>query len=39
VSILVNSNTEVIAQGMTGETDTFHIQQALAYGTEPGLSR
>jgi len=33
MSILVNSNTRVITQGMTGETGTFHTQQALAYGT------
>ena len=34
MSILVNSNTKVITQGMTGETGTFHTQQALAYGTQ-----
>jgi len=34
VSILVNKNTKVITQGMTGETGTFHTQQALAYGTQ-----
>ena len=34
MSILVNSNTRVITQGMTGETGTFHTQQALAYGTK-----
>src|SRR3569833_653211 len=33
MSILVNANTKVITQGMTGETGTFHTQQALAYGT------
>jgi succinyl-CoA synthetase alpha subunit len=33
MSILVNANTRVITQGMTGETGTFHTQQALAYGT------
>jgi len=34
VSILVNASTKVITQGMTGETGTFHTQQALAYGTK-----
>jgi succinyl-CoA synthetase alpha subunit len=33
MSILVNSSTRVITQGMTGETGTFHTEQALAYGT------
>jgi succinyl-CoA synthetase alpha subunit len=34
VSILVNKNTKVITQGMTGATGTFHTEQALAYGTQ-----
>jgi succinyl-CoA synthetase alpha subunit len=34
MSILVNSATKVITQGMTGETGTFHTEQALAYGTK-----
>jgi succinyl-CoA synthetase alpha subunit len=34
MSILVNANTRVITQGMTGETGTFHTQQALSYGTK-----
>src|SRR3954454_19866069 len=34
MSILVDCNTKVITQGMTGETGTFHTQQALAYGTQ-----
>ena len=34
MSILVDANTKVITQGMTGETGTFHTQQALAYGTK-----
>jgi succinyl-CoA synthetase alpha subunit len=34
VSILVDRNTRVITQGMTGETGTFHTQQALDYGTQ-----
>ena len=33
MSILVNADTKVITQGMTGETGTFHTEQALAYGT------
>ena len=33
MSILVNSDTRVITQGMTGETGTFHTEQAIAYGT------
>ncbi len=34
MSILVDRNTKVITQGMTGETGTFHTQQALAYNTK-----
>ncbi len=34
MSILVNKDTTVITQGMTGETGTFHTQQALDYGTQ-----
>jgi succinyl-CoA synthetase alpha subunit len=34
VAILVDKNTKVITQGMTGETGTFHTQQALDYGTQ-----
>src|SRR5206468_12367257 len=34
VSILVDSSTKVITQGMTGETGTFHTRQALDYGTQ-----
>jgi succinyl-CoA synthetase alpha subunit len=34
MSILVNAETKVITQGMTGETGTFHTEQALAYGTK-----
>jgi succinyl-CoA synthetase alpha subunit len=33
MSILVNKSTKVITQGMTGETGTFHTEQALVYGT------
>ena len=34
MSILVNKNTKVITQGMTGNTGSFHTEQALAYGTQ-----
>src|SRR3954471_633270 len=34
MSILVDRNTKVITQGMTGETGTFHTRQALDYGTK-----
>jgi succinyl-CoA synthetase alpha subunit len=33
MSILVDRTTKVITQGMTGDTGTFHTQQALDYGT------
>jgi len=31
MSILVNRNTKVLVQGLTGKTGTFHTEQALAY--------
>ena len=34
MSILVDKNTKVITQGMTGDTGTFHTPQALDYGTQ-----
>src|SRR6266567_2616000 len=34
MSILVDKNTKVITQGMTGETGTFHTRPALDYGTQ-----
>ena len=34
MSILIDKNTKVITQGMTGATGTFHTEQALAYGTK-----
>src|SRR3954471_16929128 len=33
MSILVNANTKVITQGITGAQGTFHSEQAIAYGT------
>ena len=34
MSILVDKNTKVITQGMTGETGSFHTKAALEYGTQ-----
>ncbi|MFN3249276.1 succinate--CoA ligase subunit alpha [Roseibium album] len=31
MSILVNKNTKIIVQGLTGKTGTFHTEQALEY--------
>lgn len=33
MSILVNKNTKLIVQGITGKEGTFHTKQAIAYGT------
>ena len=34
MSILVDKNTKVICQGITGHHGTFHSEQALKYGTK-----
>lgn len=34
MSILVNKDTKVICQGITGEQGTFHTRQMVAYGTK-----
>lgn len=33
MSILVNKNTKLICQGITGKQGTFHCEQMIAYGT------
>jgi len=34
MSILVNKNTKVIVQGLTGRAGRFHAQQCISYGTQ-----
>ena len=34
MSILVNRETRVICQGLTGRQGQFHAQQCLEYGTQ-----
>src|SRR3990170_3691717 len=34
MSILVNKNTRVVIQGITGSAGSFHAKQCIAYGTK-----
>lgn len=34
MSILIDQNTKVICQGLTGKQGSFHTEQAMAYGTQ-----
>ena len=34
MSVMIDKNTKVICQGITGKTGTFHTEQAIAYGTK-----
>ena len=34
MSVLVNGQTRVVVQGLTGREGSFHAQQMVAYGTQ-----
>src|SRR5438094_7840112 len=34
MSVLVDKNTRLLVQGITGREGSFHAQQAIAYGTK-----
>src|SRR5512144_2245208 len=34
MAILVNKNTRVVVQGITGSAGSFHAKQCIAYGTQ-----
>ena len=34
MSILINKNTKVIVQGITGQEGTFHSTEMIRYGTK-----